>query len=126
MLKKIASATAGLVMLAAGAAPARADTNYGAIATSAGYYGTASNEDSKSEAQRTALKHCREAVRKDDAHEECAVRVWFTKCGAVVQNERLVAWGIGNTEGEAVRAARTKIHRDGQVYAKLCNDNDND
>jgi len=120
MSNRLLTAAFATAFLAGAAVPALADTSYGAIATSTTYYGLYTNASNKDEAQRKALAACTRLAKKND--ETCAVKVWFTKCGAVAENDKYVAWGIGSTEREAKAAAMRALKGDGDISASGCNE----
>jgi len=115
------AAAASAAFLLGVAVPAVADTMYGAIATSDSYYGLYTNASSKAEARSKALAACNRMATKKD--ESCTFRVWFTRCGAVAENDKYVAYGLGTTEAKAKAEAMSSLNAsDGSISASGCND----
>jgi hypothetical protein len=105
MLKKLTVSAGALMMLALASGPVLADGKFGAIATSEHYFGISKNMDSKDSAQKDAMDTC----RNNDKKEPCTVAVWFTHCGATAEDDKSIAWGIGDSKSEAIAAAKKAL-----------------
>ncbi len=66
-------------------------------------YGIATGFDTKEEAQKEALKNCREAGNKN-----CEVAVWFKGCGAYASSKEYSGVGWGKTKAIAESKAKEK------------------
>jgi hypothetical protein len=120
MLKIAAVSTGCLMAVALVTAPALAGDRYGAIASDGSRaYGYATNYKKKSSAERTAIQEC----EKRAGSGTCAVRVWFTTCGAVTRKFTQETWGIGDTEADALAEAKSKDPSETTVFsqASICN-----
>ncbi len=119
MLKIVAVATGCLMAVGLVTSPALAD-RYGAIASDGSRaYGYATDYKKKSSAERTAIQEC----EKRAGNGTCAVRVWFTTCGAVTRKFSQETWGIGDTEADALANAKSKDPSETTVFsqASICN-----
>jgi hypothetical protein len=63
-------------------------------------YGIATGEDSRSAAEREALKECRKA-----GNSNCKIAVWFEGCGAYAASRKYYGIGYGKTLKIAERKA---------------------
>jgi hypothetical protein len=66
-------------------------------------YGVSTGNDTKSEAQREAMRLCREA-----GNEDCRVVAWFETCGAYAASKTYYGAGWGATARAAQRMALDK------------------
>ena len=105
-----------------GKKPADPDVAWGAIASDAAAgktdpdYGIGGG-DTQAEAEKNALKFCRE-----DGAKRCAVRLTYTQCGAYALSETGSGTGVGATKREAERLALSACKGRGcEVLASDCN-----
>lgn len=103
------------------AAPAAADSNYGAIASekrSDKSVGDAVDYPSKASAITAALTECNARSGKNN----CVLRVWFHKqhCAAYAANSKETAYYFGDTKEDAIQKAHDDFP-EGQVLDVACN-----
>ena len=97
--------------------------SFGAIAygRSDGSWGSSYHWGSQEKAESVALDTCAKQGAKD-----CEIMVWFDRrCGAIAAGEdRVVVWGVAETEGQARGDAHAKCARAGnkacQMLASQC------
>ena len=97
--------------------------SFGAIAygRSDGSWGSSYHWGSQQKAEKVAIDTCAKQGAKD-----CEVQVWFDRrCGAIVAGEdRIIVWGVDETEGGARGDAQKKCASAGnkacQMLASAC------